>query len=146
MEPRALAEACAATMWAGDEANRTLATRLAEVAPGRAVMCLDLGPQHLNSHGICHGGFIFALADSAFAYAANSHNVPMVAQVNQITFVSPVRGGETLTATATELSRSGRSAIYDIMVTGGDGRLVATLRANGRSLPGQHIPDAQTQG
>jgi acyl-CoA thioesterase len=66
MEPQALAEACAATMWAGDEANRTLATRLAEVAPGRAVMCLDLGPQHLNSHGICHGGFIFALADSAF--------------------------------------------------------------------------------
>lgn len=139
MTPQEIAEACAATMWAEDSANHWLGTEIVSMAPGRAVMALQVRDHHLNSHRICHGGYIFALADTAFAYAANSHGDMTVAQQNQITYLSPARQGETLTATAVEVTRAGRSGIYDVTVTGQDGRTVALLRAHSRQIPGQHL-------
>jgi acyl-CoA thioesterase len=141
MTPQDLAEACAATMWADDSANHWLGTEIVEIGPGHAVMALRIQDHHLNSHRICHGGYIFALADSAFAYASNSHNQWAVAQHNQITYLSPGQPGEVLTATAVEISRHGRSGIYDVTVRGGDGRQVALLRAHSRTIKGQHLPD-----
>lgn len=142
MTPQQLAEACAAAMWRDDAANHWLGTRIVSIAPGHAVMALQIADHHLNSHRICHGGYIFALADSAFAYASNSYNQMCVAQMNQITYLSPAQAGETLHAEAVEVSRAGRSAIYDVTVTGGDGRKVALLRAHSRTIKGQHLPQS----
>jgi acyl-CoA thioesterase len=98
----------------------------------------------LNGHGICHGGFIFTLADSAFAFACNSYNQNTVAQQNQITYLTPGQAGEILTATASEVSRMGRSGIYDVTVTGEDGRTVALFRGLSRTVKGQHFPEEDT--
>jgi acyl-CoA thioesterase len=141
MSPDELATACAATMWADDSANHWLGTEIVSVGAGRAIMSLQVTDRHLNSHRICHGGYIFALADTAFAYASNSHNQWAVAQHNQITYLSPAQPGETLTASAVEVSRKGRSGIYDVTVTADDGRMVALLRAHSRTISGQHVPD-----
>lgn len=139
MTPDEIAEACAAAMWADDSANHWLGTQVVSVTAGRAVMSLRVADHHLNSHRICHGGYIFALADSAFAYAANSHGPMTVAQHNQITYLSPGQPGEVMTATAVEISRAGRSGIYDVTVTGGDGRTIALLRAHSRQVKGHHL-------
>lgn len=90
----------------------------------------------LNGHGICHGGFIFSLADTAFAYACNSGNELTVAQHCSIDFLRPARAGEQLTATAREVSRRARSGIYDVAVCGQDGETVALFRGLSRSRPG----------
>lgn len=98
---------------------------------------MSVRPDMLNGHGICHGGFIFTLADSAFAFACNSYNQTTVAQQNQITYLSPGQPEERLTAAAREVSRSGRSGIYDVTVTGEDDRVVALFRGLSRSINGQ---------
>jgi len=108
-----------------------------DVTPGGAVLSMSVRPDMLNGHGICHGGFIFTLADSAFAFACNSYNQTTVAQQNQITYLSPGQPEERLTATAREVSRSGRSGIYDVTVTGEDDRVVALFRGLSRSIKGQ---------
>ena len=95
----------------------------------------------LNGHKICHGGFIFTLADSCFAFACNSYNQLTVAQQNQITYVAPGKADEQLTARATEVSRTGRSGIYDVIVSGEDGRTVALFRGLSRSIKGQHFSE-----
>ncbi len=140
MTPQQTAEKCAAAMWALDQANQALGSRIDAIAPGQATLSMQVQPQHLNSHGICHGGYVFTLADSAFAYAANSHNHMAVAQQNQITYVAPAEVNERLTAKAVEVSRTGRSGIYDVTVTGNDGRMIAVMRALSRQVRGQHIP------
>jgi acyl-CoA thioesterase len=128
----ALARACAEAMWAEDRASRGLGIRLDDVAPGRAAMTMTVTEAMVNGHGICHGGFIFALADSAFAFACNSHGERAVAQHAAITFLRPAGLGETLRAEAIERARSGRSGIYDVRVTGQDSELVAEFRGHSR--------------
>jgi len=98
----------------------------------------------LNGHRICHGGYIFTLADSAFAFACNSYNQNTVAQQNQITYLAPGKQGEILTATATEVSRTGRSGVYDVVVTGEDARTIALFRGLSRSIKGQHFSEEDT--
>ena len=137
MTPDALARACADAMWAEDRALHGLGISLDEVAPGRARVSMTVAESMLNSHGICHGGFIFALADTAFAYACNSHGQSAVAQHNSITFLRPGRRGERLTAEAIERSRAARSGIYDVRVTGADGGVVAELRGHSRLTGGR---------
>ncbi|MDI3337580.1 hydroxyphenylacetyl-CoA thioesterase PaaI [Defluviimonas aestuarii] len=141
MTPQERAEKSAAAMWAGDAASKHLGMRLDAVGPGRAVLSFTVGPEHLNGHGICHGGYIFTLADSAFAFACNSHNRLVVAQQNSITYLSPGREGERLTAEAVEVSLTGRSGIYDVTVTGGDGRRVALFRGLSRQIDGTHFEE-----
>ena len=115
---------------------------LQNVSPGHAVMTMAVRPDMVNGHGVAQGGFIFSLADSAFAFACNSYNQVTLAQQNQITYVTPGRENEILTATASETSRSGRSGVYDITVTGEDGRIVALMRGLSRTIKGQTFPES----
>jgi acyl-CoA thioesterase len=141
MTPQERAEKSAAAMWAGDAASKHLGISLDAVGPGRAVLSFIVRPEHLNGHGICHGGYIFTLADSAFAFACNSHNRLVVAQQNSITYLSPGRAGERLSAEAVEVNLTGRSGIYDVTVSGGDGRRVALFRGLSRQIEGQHFEE-----
>jgi acyl-CoA thioesterase len=131
----------AEAMWATDAASQWLGLRLIDVGPGRAVMEMTVQDHHLNGHGICHGGFIFTLADSAFAFACNSHNRIAVAQHNSITYLSPGQPGETLRAKAVEVALTGRSGLTDVTVSGGDGRKVALFRGASRQISGQHFEE-----
>lgn len=137
-EAQAIAEAAAAAMWAGDRASQHLGMTIVEVAPGRAVLTMTLGPTMVNGHGIAHGGFIFALADSAFAFACNGHGPHVVAAQCQISYVTPGRLGDVLTATAREVLREGRSGIYDVRVTRGD-EVIAEFRGHSRQLAGSWV-------
>jgi len=106
----AMARACAKAMWEDDRASRGLGMELLSVGPGRAVLAMTVTESMVNGHGICHGGFIFALADSAFAFACNTHNEKAVAQHCNINFLRPVRLGERLGAEAIERVRQGPPA------------------------------------
>ncbi len=145
MTPQERAEKSTEIMFAADQASAGLGMTITAVAPGQATLTMKVRPDMLNGHRICHGGYIFTLADSAFAFACNSYNQLVVAQQNQITFLSPGRADEVLTARAVETSRTGRSGIYDVTVTGEDGRTVALFRGLSRSVKGQHFPEERTQ-
>jgi acyl-CoA thioesterase len=136
VDPQALAEACAAAMWADDRASRALGMRIERVAPGEAVLSMEVRDDMTNGHGICHGGFIFTLADSAFAFACNTYDQRTVAQHCAVTFLQPVKGGQRLKARAVERSRTGRSGIYDITVTDETGVAVAEFRGHSRTIAG----------
>ena len=127
-----LARACADAMWANDAASRGLGMALDHVAPGAARLSMPVQPSMLNGHGTCHGGFIFALADSAFAFASNTTGAPAVASHCTITYLRPARLGERLVATAEERQRAGRSGIYDVRVVAG-GDVVAEFRGHSRT-------------
>ncbi len=141
MTPEARARKVADSLWAADAASQGLGLRIDAVGPGRAVLSMEIEDRHLNGHGICHGGFIFTLADSAFAFACNADNHVTVAQENQITFLSPGQRGERLEAEALEQARSGRSGVFDVTVRGGDGRVVALMRGLSRRTGGQHFDE-----
>ncbi len=141
MTPKEVAQKCARLMMARDAASQGIGARIDDVGPGWAQLSMVVRPDMINGHGICHGGFIFTLADSAFAFACNSYNRVTVAQQNQITYVMPGRPGEVLVAYAQEISLSGRSGVYDVMVKGGDGRLVATFRGLSRTIAGHHFEE-----
>ena len=126
-------------MWAEDEASRGLGMELAEVGPGHAVLTMRVRDDMANGHGIAHGGFTFLLADSAFAFACNSHNRRTVAQGCDIAFLAPVHTGDVLSAEAVERWRKGRNGIYDITVRCGE-RVVAEFRGRSREIGG-HIFD-----
>ncbi len=142
MTPEERARRVADVMWANDAASAWLGARIDDVGPGRAVLSMQVAAHHLNGHGICHGGFIFTLADSAFAFACNSYNLTTVAQENQITYLSPGQPDERLTATAIEVARQGRSGVYDVTVTGADGRKVALMRGLSRTIQGRHFEES----
>jgi acyl-CoA thioesterase len=139
--PQQRAEKCAAIMLQNDRASRHLGIELVNIAPGSATMHMTVTNNHLNGHNICHGGFIFTLADSTFAFACNSYNMSTVAQQNSISFLAPGLPDETLLATATETSKIGRNGIYDVTVTGKDGRVVAEFRGCSRTIKGQHFDE-----
>jgi acyl-CoA thioesterase len=125
-------------LWSGDAASQALGMTLEQIAAGRARMSMRVRSDMVNGHGLCHGGFIFALADSAMAFAANAHGERAVAQHANITYVRPGRLDEMLVATAEERSRSGRSGIYDVRVTGSsDGSVVAEFRGHTRLTGGR---------
>jgi acyl-CoA thioesterase len=111
------------------------------VGPGTAVMSFTIEKHHTNGHDICHGGYIFTLADSAFAFACNSHNRIAVAQHNTITFVAPGRLGDRLTAEAREIALYGRSGICDVTVKDQAGRLIAEFRGASRTIEGKHFEE-----
>ena len=139
-DPQALAEACAAAMWAEDRASAGLGMRIACVAPGGAELTMEVEPRMVNGHGVCHGGFIFALADSAFAFACNSFNRRAVAQSNTITYLRPAKLGQLLTARATRAAEAGRSGVYDVMVFDGEGAAIAAFRGLSRVIEGHLVP------
>jgi acyl-CoA thioesterase len=130
---RNAAELWAAALWAGDAASQGLGMVIEAVAPGEARLAMAVEPRMLNGHGTCHGGFIFALADSAFAFACNSRGQATVAQTCTITYLHPVRAGERLVATAKEVALAGRSGLYDVHVTTEAG-VVAEFRGQSRAV------------
>jgi len=132
-----IARRCAERMYADDEASRALGITVADVAPGNATASMRVAPTMVNGHKIAHGGYLFLLADTAFAFACNTYGPVTVARNCEIEFVRPVMEGEDLTATATERLRSGRNGIYDVTVTGARGEVVAEMRGHSRTLARQ---------
>lgn len=137
--PEELARASAEAMWKEDNASQGLGMEIVRVGPGEAVLAMTVRPDMVNGHGIAHGGFIFLLADSAFAFACNSRNERTVAAQCNIAFIQPGKLGDRLVATAREISKSGRSGIYDVRVTVND-IAIAELRGHSRSLGGVWVP------
>ena len=140
MTPQELAEASAQTMWKDDSASKNLGMVIEHIAPGEATLSMTITEAMANGHGICHGGYMFTLADSAFAFACNSYNQLVVAQHCSISYLIPGRIGDRLTATAREVSRRGRSGIYDIRITNSSGEHVAEFRGHSRTVKGTHLP------
>jgi len=136
MTPLEKAERACHAMWEQDDASKWLGMELGDVDAGRAVMTLLVKPHHCNGHKICHGGVIFSLADSAFAFACNSRNQSTVAQHNLINFLAPGKEGDVLTAVAEETYLKGRSGIYDIHVVNQHGTPIAEMRGMSRAIPG----------
>ncbi|MGJ4860587.1 hydroxyphenylacetyl-CoA thioesterase PaaI [Labrys sp. La1] len=135
-----LAKACADAMWEEDAATRHLGIAMERVAPGMAVLSMTVRPEMTNGHRTCHGGYIFALADSTFAFACNSYDQRTVAQHCSITYIAPAFAGDCLTATAREVSRRGRSGLYDINITNQNGDHIAEFRGHSRTIKGTLLP------
>ncbi len=142
LSPDDLARACADAMWKEDDASSGLGMEIADIGPGRATLTMTIRPEMVNGQRIAHGGFIFTLADSAFAFACNSHNDRAVAAQGNITFIRPGKLGDKLVAAAREISRSGRSGIYDVRVTAGE-TVIAEFRGHSRTVPGTWLPVAE---
>jgi acyl-CoA thioesterase len=141
LSPQELAEACAEAMWADDHASRHLGMKIEHIAPGEATLSMDVAPLMLNGHGLAHGGYIFTLADSAFAFACNGYNQRTVGHQAAITYVAPARLGDRLTATAREIHRGKRDGIYDVHVTNDRGERIAEFRGHSRTVKGTHLPE-----
>lgn len=137
MTPQQLAEASAEALWRDDHATQGLGMRLVRVAPGEAEITMVVERRMTNGHGICHGGFLFTLADSAFAFACNSHGQRAVAQNCMVTFLRPAREGDALTASARCVEEAGRSGVYDAVVRTAGGQVVATFRGLSRQVEGR---------
>jgi len=140
-EATALARRVADAMFARDTASKALGMRIVRVAPGVAEVAMTVRADMLNGHGICHGGFIFTLADSAFAYACNSFNLSTVASGCGIDFVAPAREGDVLCAVAHERSASGRTGVYDVEVRNQRGEAIALFRGKSYRIRGHVLSD-----
>lgn len=140
MDPQALAEAAGAAMYARDTASQGLGMTLEAIRPGYARMAMRVRGDMLNGHLTCHGGFIFALADSAFAFACNSHNQNTVGAGCTIDYLAPGRQDDLLTATAVERALAGKTGIYDVDVVNQEGRLIATFRGKSHRVGGTLVP------
>ena len=140
LSPEEVAKTVSETMYRKDKAGQHLGMALKSIGPGTAVMTMRVTDEMLNGHNICHGGYIFTLADTAFAYACNAYNQATVAQGAQIDFLRPVAPDSLLTASAEERSRSRQTGVYDVTVTDQDGRTVALFRGSSHTIKGQLIP------
>jgi len=134
-----LAERAAGALLGRDRASQALGMRLLDVAPGRARVLMRVRADMLNGHGLCHGGLVFALADSAFACACNSHNESTVAAAAAIDFLAPAREDDELTAEASELWRSGRNGLYEIVIANQRGERIALFRGRSYRVAGQLV-------
>jgi acyl-CoA thioesterase len=141
LDPKQLAEACAAAMWSSDSTSQRLGMRIEHIAPGEATLSMEVTGLMLNGHGLAHGGFVFALADSAFAFACNGYNQRTVGHQASITYMAPSRLGDRLTAVARELYRGRRDGLYDVHVTNERGEQVAEFRGHSRTVKGTHLPE-----
>lgn len=142
MSPEEKARKVGETMFAVDAASKdTMGMELLACEPGRAVMRMAVRPLHLNGHQICHGGFIFTLADSTFAFACNSHNRNAVAAGCGIEFLRPAHAGDVLTCEGVEQTLSGRHGIYDMRVSNQRGEVVALFRGKSAVIAGTVFPE-----
>lgn len=141
-----LARRSATAMLGDDEASRRAGVVLREVGPGRATLTMTVTPEMLNGHAIAHGGFVFLLADTAFAVACNSYGRRTVAAGCDITYLAPSAAGDELVAVATERVRSGRNGIYDVSVRRADGTPVAEMRGRSRTVEGTLVPLEEGEG
>ena len=139
-DPQRLAELAGKTMFERDPASQTLGMTLDAIRPGYARMRMRVRDDMLNGHGTCHGGYIFMLADSAFAFACNSHNFNTVGAGCTIDYLAPGRAGDVLVAEAVEQALSGKTGVYDVVVTDQDGRKIALFRGKSHRVAGHVVP------
>ena len=145
-DEQALARRVGEAMFAADRASReTMGMQLLACEPGRAVMRMTVRALHLNGHQICHGGFIFTLADSTFAFACNSRNHNTVAAGCSIEFLRPAHAGDVLTCEGVEQVQSGRQGVYDMRVSDQHGQVVALFRGKSAQIKGHVLPDEAQQ-
>ena len=142
-EAQALAEATAEAMYARDRAAQALGIKIVRVQPGTSLLTMTVRSDMVNGHHICHGGMIFSLADTAFAYACNSYNKNTVASACHIDFLAPAKEGETLEAEAVEQSAAGRTGVYDITVRNNHGKTIALFRGKSYRINGEVIAGLQ---
>jgi acyl-CoA thioesterase len=141
LDARALAAKVGATMLAADRASKDfMGIELLSCEPGRAVMRMTVQSEMLNAHEICHGGMIFTLADSTFAFACNSHNKVTVASGCSIDFLKPARAGDVLTCEGVEQLLQGRYGVYDMKVSNQRGEIVAMFRGKSTTIQGSVLP------
>jgi acyl-CoA thioesterase len=136
---QALAERIAKVIEGEDRASRWLGMRLDEVGAGYARLSMRVSEQMVNGHRVCHGGLVFALADSSFGYACNTHNQRALAASCSIDFLAPAQLGDELSAEARETARAGRSAVYDVRVTNQTGELIALFRGKATTVKGSWV-------
>ena len=136
-DPQAVAEASASAMYAQDRASQALGMRILEIRPGYARLAMAVREDMVNGHQICHGGLIFTLADSAFAFACNTYDLVTVASSGSIEFLLPARLGDELTASAEERSRSKRTGVYDVAVRNQRAECVAMFRGRSHEIGGR---------
>ena len=134
-----LAQKAAEVMWHEDEASRALGMKLEEVAAGRARVSMKIQKTMANGQKVCHGGFIFALADSAFGFACNTHNQRAVSASCSIDYLAPAFVDDRLTAEASEVERRGRRGIYDVKVINQNGETVALFRGQSATVKGTWV-------
>jgi acyl-CoA thioesterase len=139
-DPQALAALAGKTMYERDPASQALGMTLDDIRPGYARMRMRVRDDMLNGHGTCHGGYIFMLADSAFAFACNSHNLNTVGAGCTIDYLAPGRAGDVLVAEAVEQALSGKTGVYDVVVTDQDGRRIALFRGKSHRVAGHVVP------
>ena len=142
-EAQTLAEATAEAMWSRDRAAQALGMKIVRVQPGASLLTMLVRGDMVNGHHICHGGMIFSLADTAFAYACNSYNKNTVASACHIDFLAPGKEGEMLEAEAVEQSQSGRTGVYDVTVRSSSGKTVALFRGKSYRINGEVIAGLQ---
>ena len=142
-EAQALAEATAKAMWSRDQAAQALGMSIVSVKPGYAKLKMAVRADMVNGHHICHGGMIFSLADTAFAYSCNSYNKNTVASACNIDFLAPGKEGEILEAEAIEQTQSGRTGVYDVTVRSSRGNTVALFRGKSYRINGEVIAGLQ---
>ncbi|WP_319637340.1 hydroxyphenylacetyl-CoA thioesterase PaaI [Pacificispira spongiicola] len=138
--PQEIAERSASAMFDADGASQGLGMTVDAVGPGYAKLSMTVREDMLNGHKTCHGGFLFALGDSAFAFACNAYNKVTVAQGCEITYIKPGRLGDTLTAECREQALEGRSGVYDVRITNQEGTTVALFRGKSRRIKGDIVP------
>ena len=141
--PEQLARDCGDALWAGDQACKALGIALVTIAPGTATMTLRVRADMVNGHDLCHGGLIFTLADSCFAYACNSENFNTVAAGARIEFLAPARLGDELTAIARQVQQGRRSGVYDVNVVNQAQQPIALFRGNSHRIGG-HLVEASS--
>jgi acyl-CoA thioesterase len=141
LDAQRLAERAVAALYAGDRASQNLGIRVEKIAPGAVRVAMIVRGDMVNGHRLCHGGIVFALADSAFAFACNSYGDNTLAAAASIDFLAPAREGDALTADASELWRAGRSGLYEITVSNQRGERIALFRGRSHRIEGRLIHD-----
>jgi acyl-CoA thioesterase len=146
MDPQAIAEASRDAMWRNDRASKALGIEVLAVGPGSATLTMTVRDSMLNGHDLCHGGLITTLADSAFAFACNAYNEVTVASGFDVNLLAAARLGDVLTATAHEVSKAGRTGVYDIAVSNQRGEVVAAFRGRSYTMKGKAVVDGLPVG
>ncbi len=146
MTAQDIADATHETMWENDRASKALGMRVVKVSPGAAVLSMTVREDMLNGHDICHGGLVTTLSDSAFAFACNSYNELTVAAGFDVNLMAAARKGDVLTATALEVSKAGRTGVYDITVLNQRGEAVAAFRGRSYTMKGKPVVEGLPMG
>lgn len=146
VSPQQVAEATRDAMWKDDRASKALGMQVLAVGPGTATLVMTVRDDMLNGHDFCHGGLVTTLADSAFAFACNAYNEVTVASGFDVNLLAAARLGDVLTASAVEVSKSGRTGVYDITVSNQRGERVAAFRGRSYTMKGKPLVEGLPMG